>query len=142
MSQRIPASRRGRLKPTRILRINLRGTKELNRAVVQLLLKDIKAGKTEWPVDTGLSRRSFYYRGLTRGGFVLWNRANYAGFLEARTHAIQNYWRRRGRAIIRAAERSLPADERPARRPDAKLRSFVNTLAVYDREWGKRKEDE
>ena len=138
----IPASRRGRLKPTRVLRINVRGTKEFNRAVAQRLIRDIHAGKTDWPVDTGLSRRSFYYRGLTRGGFVVWNRANYAGYVEARTRAIQRYWRRRGRSIIVATVKATPKDERPKRRPVGRVKSFVNGLAAYQRDWGKRKDEE
>lgn len=145
MSQRppgaVPTRRRGRVKPKRLLRVNLRAPRPYVREVAQEFIRRIKAGDSDWPVDTGFSRRTMYYRRLTTHGFEVWSLAEYAPYVEARTRALQRFWRRAQRQIIRKAERETRSNAQPKRRPRSRVRSFVNTLARYQAGWGKGESD-
>ena len=55
----------------------------------QELAKEIRQGRTKWPVKTGRSKRGFY--GNSRG---LFNRTNYAQYVEGNQRVVQNYVRR------------------------------------------------
>ena len=112
----VPRQRRGRVKPTRILRINIRAPRPFNRRVAEILIADIEAGKARWPVDTGYSRRSFYFRGITSGGLVIWNLASYSRYLEGKGRYIERYWRRNRRSILRRAEAKTAEQSRPKRK--------------------------
>ena len=59
------------------------------RLFYQELAKDIRRGRTKWPVKTGRSKRGFY--GKASG---LFNRTNYAQYVEGNMRVIQNYVRR------------------------------------------------
>ena len=120
----VPRQRRGRVKPTRILRINIRAPKAFNRRVAEQLIRDIEAGKAKWPVDTGYSRRSFYFRKVTAGGFELWNLASYSRYVEGKGRFIQSFWSRSRRRILRQAESNTPETSRPKRR----IASIATTL--------------
>ena len=131
MSRRIPLSRRGRLKPTLILRVNNRAPRAFNRCLAQTLIADIKAGKTRWPVDTGLSRRSFYYRRLSTGGFELWNRTGYSKYLEARERPIQRYWRRKGGRLVQRCQNEVAERDKMKGRRLPTIKSFVAAFARF-----------
>ena len=131
MSRRIPLSRRGRLKPTRILRVNNRANRAFNRCLAQELIGDIKRGRTRWPVDTGLSRRSFFYRRLSTGGFDLWNRTEYSKYIEAKERPIQRYWRRNRGKLIQRCQDKMPERDKMKGRRLPRIRSFVAGFARY-----------
>ena len=131
----VPRSRRGRVKPTRILRVNLRANLAFNRCVAQELVTDLRAGKSRWPRDTGFSQRGFFYRKLTTGGFEVWNQASYSKYLEARGRYVQRYWTANQRGLIRrcnalVSERAKLRGERRFRARGF-IRSFVTGFARF-----------
>ena len=127
----IPRSRRGSLRSTRILRIENRATRAMNRCLAQELIKDIERGRTRWPVDTGLSKRSFFYRHLSTGGVTIMNRTGYSRYLEAKERPIQRYWRQNRRALLKRCERQLPARDKMRTRRLPRLRSLVAGAARF-----------
>jgi len=82
------------------------------RRVLNLLINDIKLGRTTWPVDSGYSRRNFFTDGRR-----LLNYARYAPALESGNRKnnkkakkrgfILRYWRQHRIRIVRLALRSL-----------------------------------
>lgn len=52
------------------------------------LAKEMRQGKSEWPVRTGLSRDSFYAK-----GDIITNRQGYSGFIERKYNALEKYVR-------------------------------------------------
>ena len=71
-----------------------------------LLARDIKDGRTGWPVDTGLSRRGFYAR-----SDGLYNHAPYVNYVDAGLDALDSYIRGNLSSLVQRAIRlsGLPA---------------------------------
>ena len=56
---------------------NVYRAEDIRRAVLRILIADIRSGETSWPVDTGYSQSAFFQR-----DGALWNEAPYALALE------------------------------------------------------------
>ena len=67
-----------------------------------ILVDDIKAGETDWPVVTGYSRSGFY-----TDGEALWNAAPYASPLEHRRKRVKGYAPHPIRRYVKAHLRGL-----------------------------------
>lgn len=72
-----------------------------------LLVRDIKAGRTGWPVDTGLSRRGFYAR-----SDGLYNHAPYVNYVDAGLDALDGYIHQNLSSLV---QRSIRLSGLPAR---------------------------
>lgn len=83
----------------------------------KLLAADLRQGRTRWPVRTGYSKRNFFGR---RDG--LYNRADYAKYVEGYTKVIRRYLRGNFGSLMRRLVRRPNILERlrrflrPARR--------------------------
>lgn len=88
----------------------------------EILAADLRDGRSDWPVDTGFSRASFY--GNRRG---LFNHADYSIYVEGNTGAVKRYvrsqWRRLMARVLRQAgypppsRRGVPRGRGPRPRP-------------------------
>ena len=97
---------------------------DIRRPVYRILIDDIRAGETDWPVETGYSRSAFFTDGNS-----LMNEAPYAAALESgrrakgrrarRRNFIKDYLSRELNAVVLAALELIGA--RPGMAPESQM---------------------
>ena len=94
-------------------------------------VRDIRAGRSRWPVDTSFSQQNFF----AEIDGSIWNNADYAKYVEGNTNAIHDYLRENiGNLIPEAAALAL---EEPIRigellnLTNAQVRQYHRSRGVY-----------
>ena len=91
-------------------------------------VRDIRAGRSRWPVDTSFSQQNFF----AEIDGSIWNNADYAIFVENKTNAIHDYLRENIANLIPEAA-ALALDQPPEVFDAAQIRQFVISRSTYRR---------